>query len=623
MGAPRKLRQSLPSLGRMLQRFAPYLRRHAGVAGFALLMLLLGVGMRLLEPWPLKLLFDGVFADRLGSGATPEVLAGLATLDPITLLTLCVIALFVILAARALTSYLAVIGFALVGNRVLTAVRSDLYRHLQRLSLRFHARARSGDLIIRVIGDVGMLKDVAVTAALPLFGNLLILLGMVAVMFWMHWQLAAMAVLILPLFWLSTLRFGGRLRHVARKQRQREAALAATAAESVGAIKVVQALSLERMFERAFANQSDADLKAGVRAKRLAAGLERSADVLIGLATALVLWLGARLVLANELTPGDLLVFLFYLKAAFRPVRDLAKYTGRLAKASAAGERVLELLDATPEVQDVPGARPAPPFLGRVRFEGVSFGYEPDHEVLRGIDIDIDAGERVALVGVSGSGKSTIASLMLRLYDPATGRITIDGCDLREYTLRSLREQISVVLQEPLLFATSVQENIACGATGATDADVVAAVQLANADSFINALPDGFATILGERGVTLSAGQRQRLGIARAAVRKSALLILDEPTAALDEGNLQAVSDALWRLARGRTTLLITHDLQQAACADRVLYLHDGRIVEQGTHGELLRAGGRYAALYESQTKAARANARTPMVHEHAHAVSR
>ncbi len=623
MGAPRKLRQSLPSLGRMLQRFAPYLRRHAGVAGFALLMLLLGVGMRLLEPWPLKLLFDGVFADRLGSGATPEVLAGLATLDPITLLTLCVIALFVILAARALTSYLAVIGFALVGNRVLTAVRSDLYRHLQRLSLRFHARAQSGDLIIRVIGDVGMLKDVAVTAALPLFGNLLILLGMVAVMFWMHWQLAAMAVLILPLFWLSTLRFGGRLRHVARKQRQREAALAATAAESVGAIKVVQALSLERMFERAFANQSDADLKAGVRAKRLAAGLERSADVLIGLATALVLWLGARLVLANELTPGDLLVFLFYLKAAFRPVRDLAKYTGRLAKASAAGERVLELLDATPEVQDVPGARPAPPFLGRVRFEGVSFGYEPDHEVLRGIDIDIDAGERVALVGVSGSGKSTIASLMLRLYDPATGRITIDGCDLREYTLRSLREQISVVLQEPLLFATSVQENIACGATGATDADVVAAVQLANADSFINALPDGFATILGERGVTLSAGQRQRLGIARAAVRKSALLILDEPTAALDEGNLQAVSDALWRLARGRTTLLITHDLQQAARADRVLYLHDGRIVEQGTHGELLRAGGRYAALYESQTKAARANARTPMVHEHAHAVSR
>ncbi len=623
MSAPRKLRQSLPSLGRMLQRFAPYVRRHAGLVGFALLMLLLGVGIRLLEPWPLKLLFDGVFADRLGAGATPGVLANLATLDPVTLLTLCVVALFAILAARALTSYLSVIGFALVGNRVLTAVRSDLYRNLQRLSLGFHARARTGDLIVRVISDVGMLKDVAVTAALPLLGNLLILLGMVAVMFWMHWQLAAMAVLILPLFWLSTLRFGGRLRQVARKQRQREAALAATAAESVGAIKVVQALSLERMFERAFANQSDADLKAGVRAKRLAAGLERSADVLIALATTLVLWHGARLVLANELTPGDLLVFLFYLKAAFRPVRDLAKYTGRLAKASAAGERVLELLEATPEVQDAPDARPAPPFLGRVCFEGVSFGYEADHEVLRDISFDIDAGERVALVGVSGSGKSTIASLMLRLYDPAAGRITIDGSDLRDYTLQSLREQISVVLQEPLLFAASVQENIACGATGATDADVRAAVQLANADSFINALPDGFATILGERGVTLSAGQRQRLGIARAAVRKSAFLILDEPTAALDEGNQQAVSDALWRLARGRTTLLITHDLQQAARADRVLHLHDGRIIEQGTHGELMRARGRYAALYESQTKAARANGRALVIPEHAHAVGR
>lgn len=589
------LRHGIPGLRRMMQRFWPYIRSYGGLAAFGIVMLLVEVAMRLLEPWPLKLVFDVVLADALPG---ESIGATLSALPPATLLAYCALALVAILGLRALSAYASTIVFTLIGSRVLTEVRRDVYRHLQRLSVSFHARARSGDLIVRLIGDVGLLKEVAVTAALPLLGNLLILAGMIAVMFWMHWQLALLMLLVLPLFWLSTVAFGERLRTVSRKQRQREGALAATAAESIGAIRTVQALSLERQFEGAFGDQNRKELKDGVKARRLAAGLERTVDVLIAVATAFVLWYGARLVLRAELTPGDLLVFLFYLKSAFRPMRDLAKYTGRIARASAAAERVLHLLDETPEIYDRPDARHAPSFRGAIGFEDVYFSYEAGRPVLRGIELQIGAGERVALLGTSGTGKSTVAGLILRLYDASWGRVTIDGVDLREYTLASLRAQISIVLQEPLLFAATVRENIACGALEVAEDDIRAAARLANAHEFIEAMPQGYDTVLGERGVTLSVGQRQRIAIARAAVRKSTIVILDEPTAALDEGNEHAVIEALERLTQGRTTLLITHDLQQAARADRILHLHDGRLIEQGSHSQLLEAGGPYAALY-------------------------
>ncbi|PYP69272.1 MAG: protein tyrosine phosphatase [Gemmatimonadetes bacterium] len=608
MAQPPSLRDSLPGLGRLLRRFWPYVRRERRLVTASLVALYAEIGLRLLEPWPLKVVLDRILAPSTAHGHAGSGLHLLRDVDPATLLMLSALAVIGFAGLRALAAYYNTVGFALVGNRVLTAVRSELYSHLQRLSLSFHTRAKSGDLIVRVIGDVGFLQDVTVTAFLPLLANALTLVGIAAVMLWLNAPLTLLALATGPLFWVCTTRLSRRIRDTARRQRQQEGAMAATAAESIGAVKVIHALSLEGSFARVFTGQSRKNLATGAYATRLAAGLERTVDLLIAVATALTLWFGARLVLRGAMTPGDLVVFLAYLRNAFHPVRDFAKYTGRLAKASAAGERVLDVLDRTPDVRDLPGAVPAPAFRGAVRFDRVSFAYEPGRPVLEEIDCEILPGHHVALVGPSGSGKSTLVSLILRLYDPTAGRVLIDGRDIRDYALASLRPQISVVLQDSLLFATTIRDNIAYGASGGPSPPpaeaVEAAAGLANAHAFVAALPQGYDTVVGERGVTLSHGQRQRIAIARAAIRRAPIVVLDEPTTGLDKENEWAVIEALERLVAGCTTFLITHDLRLAARADLILYLDAGTVRERGTHAALLRANGRYAALYRMQADA-------------------
>ncbi len=600
------LQEALPGLRRVLVALAPYLRGQRGLIAGGAAAMVAAVLAKLAEPWPLKFVIDHVVPV---GGQTGSGIAVIDVLDPGTLLALAAVGLVVAIGLRAVFEYLATLAFALAGARVLTRVRGDLFRHLQALPLSFHQTARTGDLTVRLISDIGMLKETAVTAAMPLAVNTLVLVGMVAVMLWLDWQLALIALVPLPLLWLSTLRFGRKIRDVSRKTRATEGQMAATASEALAGIRTVQALGLEAGMDRAFGGANAASLKQGVKSKRLAAGLERLVDLLVACATALVLFFGARFVIEGRITPGDLLVFLTYLKNTFRPVRDYAKYSARLAKATAAGERVVCLLDTRIDMPEKPDAPALVLRSGAISFEGVRFGHGAQ-QVLDGLDLAIPAGQSVALTGASGAGKSTLLGLALRLQDPQVGRISIDGQDLRAVSRESLRRAIGFVPQETVLFRASVAENIAIAAgRDVSRAEIEAAARLASADEFIVALPEGYDTILAERGATLSAGQRQRLSIARAALRDAPILVLDEPTVGLDAENEAAVATAIWRLAEGRTTLLVTHDLALAARADRVILIEGGRITEDGSHEILSRQGGAYARLWTRQMEGRRAHA--------------
>ncbi|WP_193193416.1 ABC transporter ATP-binding protein [Nostoc sp. MG11] len=593
---PKSLKAALPGIVRILRRFAPQMGKQKALLIVSFVALMAEIILHLLEPWPLKFIFDYILVPGFRSQSLGIHL--LAELSPFALLTGLTLGLVAIALLRATAAYFSVVGMALAASNVLTEIRSELYSHLQSLSLSFHHKAKGGDLITRVASDIERLREVTVMAVLPLIAHSLTLFGMIFVMFWLHWELALIAAAVFPLFIFFTMRLTKRIRQVVRSQRQREGAMAATAAESIGAIKVVQALSLQDMLEHTFSSHNRQSLKESAKAQKLAAGLERVVELLVGIATALVLWRGVQLVLGKAITPGDLLVFVNYLRIAFKPMRQLAKYTGQIAKATASGERILDVLDTVPDIRDARGAMDAPSLQGGVRFENVTFAYEPKKGILQNVSFEVQPGQRVALVGPSGGGKSTLVSLLLRLYDPLEGRILVDGHDLREYKLQSIRQQISVVLQDTILFAASVKDNIAYGCLGASDQAIERAARLANAHDFIMAMPEGYETILGERGATLSGGQRQRISIARAAIRQAAIAILDEPTTGLDNENEHAVNEALERLTQECTTFLVSHNLKAVEQADLILYIEGGQILERGTHKELLRLGGRYAAMY-------------------------
>jgi ATP-binding cassette subfamily B protein len=579
---PRTLRESAPGLLRTLREFRPHILQERRLLLAGCVALFAEVAMRLLEPWPLKFVIDAVVT---ATGAD------IGVAQPASLATVILVAsvgVVAVVALRALAAYLMTVCFALAGNRVLTRVRAELYEHLNRLSLSFHDKARTGDLVTRVTGDVGRLQEATVTAALPLFGNMVTLLGMLVVIAVLDWQLALVVLLVFPVFALIGVRLTRRIGGVSRKQRVAEGAIASLATESLGAMRLVQAYSMEKPLQERFGGSNVKSLKDGVQAKKLSAGLERKTDVLVGVATGLVLYVGATRVVAGALTPGELVVFLTYLKTAFKPMRDIAKYTGRLARAAASGERVVDLLRTQPDLQDRSWARQAPRLHGHVEFRSVTVAYEPGHPVLHGVDLVVHPGERVGVVGPSGSGKSSLVTLLSRLRDPDRGQVLVDGHDLRDLTIASVRSQVTVVLQDSVLFATTIRENIAHGAPGASTEQIVAAARLAGAHEFIEALPQGYDTVVGERGTTLSGGQRQRVAIARAAVRDSPIVVLDEALTGLDQDTEDEVVAALGRLTAGRTTFVVTHDVESVRDADRVVRIEAGRIVAQGRPEEVL-----------------------------------
>jgi ATP-binding cassette subfamily B protein len=476
MGRPSQdLRTAVPSLRRTLTMLAPHVRPERGLLAGGLLALLAEVGFRLLEPWPLKVVIDAAVAP--GANSRPDI---------VRVMLLAGAAIVLVAGLRAGSSYLATVALALAGTRAMTRVRAAVFDHLLALSLRYHGRARTGDLVTRLVGDVGRLQDVAVTAALPLVSNVVTLLGMLVVMLVLDPLLGLIVFAAFPVFAVTSARRGGRITVAARQQRRREGDLASTAAESLGAMPVVHAYGLERVLGGKFASSNRRSLSDGAKATRLSAGLERHTDLLVGLATAAVVFAGGMRVVRGDLTAGELVVFVSYLKGAFKPMRDLAKYTGRIAKAAASGERILGVLVEEPEVADHPDAVEAPRLRGHLRFEGVDVDYgRGGRPALRGLDLEVPAGTRLGVVGPSGSGKSTLASLLLRLQDPAAGRVLLDGRDARDYTLASLRGQQAIVLQESVLFAGTVRDNIRYGRLDATDEEVADAARLASAHMFI------------------------------------------------------------------------------------------------------------------------------------------
>ena len=580
-----------PSMRRSLKLVAPDIAPHRALILFGVLALLMEVAFRVLEPWPLKIVVDAVTAFR-GAKVSHQPAS-------VELLIGCGVALLLIVGLRALSNYLATICFALVGSRAATSLRARVFRHVQGLSQQFHARNRSADTVQRIVGDVARMQEVAITAGMPLLANVATLLVMVVVMFVLDPLLASVVLVAIVAFAVTSGPTSRKITDASRQTRKGEGHLANTAQESLASIRVVQAYGLENMVEKNFTSANRTSLREGVRSRRYAARLERTTDVIVGLATAIVLVGGGLRVMQGAMSPGDLVLFTTYLRTTMKPLRDMAKYTGRIARASASGERVADLMEITPDVvtPDMP-VRPRT-VTGAVQFDRVITEYD-GVEVLRGLSLDIRPGERVAIIGPSGAGKSTLVSLLVRAIDPVSGCVRLDGYRLTDLDLTQLRASISLLHQEAVLFTGTIRENIRMGRGNATDAEVEAAARAANAHDFIMEQPNGYDTVVGERGGTLSGGQRQRIAIARALLRRSPVVVLDEATTGLDPEAASLVLDAIDRLAAGRTTLAVTHDAEVALRATRVVWIEDGRIRLDASPEELLATSDVFRAWVQA-----------------------
>ncbi len=579
----------------MLSKLLPYLRPYRGQIAWALAQVFLITGFELLKPWPLQVVIDDVL------GGKPFPVEALQAVPASRLLLFACLGIVVVHLGSGGLTLLHNYTTIRVGQNMVNNLRGALYAHLQRLSLAFHDRQRVGDLLYRVTADSFAVQTMIMNGALPILSAMVLLAGMLFILFPLDPTLTLLALSVVPVLFVLISGFNRKIVDVATEVRTSESRVYSLVQWAMSSIKVVQAFTKEEDEHHRFMGASRESLRATLRLYNWQTLYSGAVNAVIAGGTALVIYAGARAVISGALTVGQLIVFISYLAQLYAPINQITQSWGLIAGARVGARRVFEVLDTEPDLADGTRSFPLEGARGGIAWRGVGFRYRPQTPVLKDIDLVVPAGAKIAVVGATGAGKSTMLGLLPRFYDPTAGAVEIDGVDLREYSLKSLRSQIALVLQPPLIFPLSVRDNIAYGRPGADDAAIERAARLACIDDLIGSLPDGYDTVIGESGMSLSEGEKQRVTIARALLRDAPILILDEPTSALDVATEALVMAGIERLMEGRTTFIIAHRLSTVRRCDRIVVVQEGVIAEQGSLAELLRRDGVFAGYYRSQ----------------------
>jgi ABC-type multidrug transport system fused ATPase/permease subunit len=569
--------------------------------------MLLETVMSLLGPWPLKIIIDNV----VGHHPLPEWLHWIKDLpfedNKMALAGAAAVGLVLIALIGGIAGYIDNYFTESVAQYVANDLRQKVYHHLQRLSLTYYDTHQIGNILSTMTSDISTIQGFASSALLSILIDALTIVGMLGLMFYMNWDFALVAVAVTPLLLFFVAKFKTAVKKATHEVRTQQSSMVTVLQQGLESVRAVKAFDRQDLEEKHLEDVSMSTVQASLKARKVKSLLSPVVALIVSGCTAFVLWRGAHLVLIEAMTLGGLTVFLSYLGKFFKPVQDLAKMTTSIAQASVALERIQSILDTDTVIPQKADAKDTGTLKGHIDFEHVAFAYEPDNPILRDVHFSIKAGQRIGICGPTGGGKSTVVSLIPRFYDPSNGKVKIDGVDITDFLLhgdRGLRDQIAFVLQDTVLFFGSIRDNIAYGKQDATQEEIEAAAKMANADEFIAKMPKGYDTWVGERGLTLSGGQRQRIGIARAIIRNSPILILDEPTAALDTESEKLVMEALERLMKGRTVIIIAHRLSTIRDADKIVVLKGGFVAEEGTHDELVARNGIYAELYHIQSGA-------------------
>jgi ABC-type multidrug transport system fused ATPase/permease subunit len=586
----------------MIRLIRELVRPYRGSLLIILLAMLVETAMSLATPWPLKIIIDNVVGHHKMSPWLADLLhPWMDGHHQMHIAALAAVAYVLIALLGAIATYIDNYYTESVGQYVANDLRLRTFHHLQRLSLGYYSTHQTGTLLSTITTDIQTIQGFASSSTLSILVDLLTIVCMLALMFWLNWDFTLIAVGVTPFLLLFVSRFKKAVKKATHEVRKEQAEIVAVVQQALESMQAIKAFNRQDLEQQSLSEVSHATVEAALKARSIKALLSPVVTVTVAVCTAVVLWRGSYLILADVMTVGALTVYLSYLSKFFKPVKDLATTTNAIAQAAVGVERVRAILDTDTIIPEKAGAVTAPPFRGEIEFEHVAFAYDVQNPVLRDVNFTIKPGQLVGIVGPTGSGKSTVVSMIPRFYDPTKGSVRIDGNDVRDFKLKSLREQIGYVLQDTSLFRGTIAENIAFGRPDATREEIIHAAELANAHEFIARMAQGYDTMVGERGSTLSGGQRQRIGIARVMVRNNPILLLDEPTAALDTESEKLVIEALERLMKGRTVITIAHRLTTIRDADQIIVIADGVVAESGTHTELLARNGIYAQLHRTQ----------------------